>query len=575
MQLETIKRPSLLPSNEAGGMDGQLSSLEDLFSTADRRTFGIWEGKIRTYWADQWSFPDDLNRQADGHPKIGNLLQPELMVQSVVDQDLTHLEALRWISPVTWQSLLQASSKRQQDKLDIARGMMLSLPDDNLYRFDITKNEFDLFFKVAAETGELIDQAYFQQVKLADLPGGSAQTRLGKAGIFGNEFVYEKDNRVLAYRNVFGPYWPMVGDRLVTLSKWASSLDLPKHSNGLPSYLEQLGKAFLSTTASPGKTFKIWYKLVDLCRKLAQDGCPIIIIPPTTPMVAGEANKVDVELRFCLQTPETREWTGYLKKYQETAQKLSDKFESTGMYGKGMKKHRISSLIATIQPFAFGSGLHFKVRGEAGIGVIHIDNISDIALRTEFPLLKNLFDFDGLDEDEFVQKAIELVVTHENGHEVGTNLEKLGESNAIDVLDEYKAELVGMKIIYDGFDGRWINERQANNYLLTYISGLCNSIRKSGISGSSGERYYYSAAVILWALLKNGIIVRNGNGKYVLTDGKRGLDLLEESAEALLGEVYYNPKMTPEKAIKYVDDLKKEAEYPPLQEFLSRVRSGG
>jgi hypothetical protein len=560
------------------------SSLQDFFDKANRAVNEKWEIvflETINFKKEEWL--NEIPSTPDNQEMIRLLENPEILRTQIEMQQFGALENIRKIIPEAWKTLITFASERQLAKLTLTRHWSKELNSENFQKLGINKEELNLFLDAASIMGKYFDQAYIKQIELADLPTGSLKTSLG--GKQGAKFIYDLEDsegttNLKTYADVFPFEWPMIVKRFRDLANKTESLvqegKIFDSYQGLADYLRKLSEMYGSSETDLEKLPKQWEELNKMAVNLAQDGCPIMLVPEATPSVAGEANKVDVELRFGLQTNETQKLKRYFKIASNTAQNFNVQYQEA----LADKSRQIPEIVPNIQPFAFGPNLYWMTRGQSEPGFIflHQGPITEIASQREKPILDRTIEGFSLDEISYGKAAILETGLHEIAHAVtpkeDDNVDKrLGNSPEAAMLEELKAETVGIKILKETLDKSDPNYLETvKNQFFAKIGTLCDYLlNKSSEIGSSGERYYYAAITIFDLLLENEVL-KEKDEKYEVIDAEKGLELIANLGKNVIESFYANLKITPEEVKSYGSELRSKREKESIQRFLKNLK---
>ena len=242
------------------------------------------------------------------------LADPSILEGNVQQQQLGMLESLRGVAPDAWRTLVLAASERQLAAVVLLRKWLPDLTDQQFGKMGISRDELGLFLDASGWLGKYFDQAHVKQIELADAPGGSVKSPLGDRT--GAEYLYDvKPNpdsdqvALKSYGDVFAYEWPKIVKRLEALAAKTETMladeKLPASYRALPGYVRQIAHVYDSESVSPKNLEQLWRDLYAQGNALAVEGCPLMFIPQGCSTVAGEANKVDIEMRLGFQTKET------------------------------------------------------------------------------------------------------------------------------------------------------------------------------------------------------------------------------------------------------------------------------
>ncbi|MFA6416801.1 MAG: hypothetical protein WCW61_01265 [Patescibacteria group bacterium] len=567
-----------LPDQEA------INLAEDIFEVAQQEVNKTWESSVQTLinnkaesWKQSLSTTDSENKAA-----LDLLDNPEEFNKSFSLRQFGVLEILRTANPEAWRTLVVASSERQLASIAVMEHWLKNSNPENLqaicYKINLNPTELKLFVDTAAILGKYVDHAYVKQIELADLPGGSAPTKLKDEE--GAAYLYDlyKDPRsedidIKTYSDIFPYEWEKIQSRLEALSirtKLAvAKEELPDSYNLFADYLEKVGQVYGSKSIQPEVLDKEWENLYKMGKELNDSGCPIMIIPQGCSSVSGEAGKVDAEIRLGLKTKETREQEQEFSKFTGIAQEMINKNRDCLA-----KDYKVPDVKLNYQPWSFGPNLYWVTRGESGEDQIlsHTNAVREVAVTNELPLLKKVFKED-VDENKYSQAAVTETVLHEISHNVLDSEDKkvskrIGKSFEKGILDELKAETLGMKILYDSYQR---NELPHGIDIKTQLSAKLGANldylkNKSNQKASAGEPYYLCGATIFSSLIEKGLVISKGSG-YEINNPEACIKEIANLGEKVLS-FYTNMETKPADVKNYINELRKNSQGPIVQEFI-------
>lgn len=566
----------------------EIDNIEGLFSQA--------QNSIAERWSKSTS--ENLNQILKGFAEkvpeteewsnIKNLLtQPESIENQLRLQQFGVLEDLRKTAPEAWRALIMISSERQLATLTLMRRWAKELSPEQEEAIGLQKSEIKLYLDLAAILGKYVDQAYLKQIELADLPGGSETTKL--AGEKGAEYVYDiyrspesKDIDLKPYIEVFPYELPQIAKRFETLAGETERLlkqkELPDEYQALPQYLRKLAEVYGSREVDPAKLDSLWTNLTKDLATTVKSGCPIMILPQREGNVARDANKVDIEVRFGLRTPETKKIETAFDDYQAIAQELLDQNKD-----QLAEPYKIPKVVPNFQPFAFGPNDFWLTRGQEGRDIIltHTNPVIEVALAKEIPYLEKILG-EKIDSKSYAQGAITETALHETSHAIFSieddNIHKrLGVGTEINteaqMLDELKAETVAMKLISERIkrSPQPINETEIANHFYAKLGTVCDYLVNKSPNELSGMQYYYSGIAEIAELLKQGVL-QEKDGKYEVTDPQKGIEVLGNIGTEILEKIYTNPETKPENVKNYINQIIKEESSEAMQKFLQTLK---
>lgn len=580
-------RDNLTKSAEIDGWPStpeNLTTPEDLFENAKAAVTERWalaNGTILAAESEKWlgTIPD-----GEEFTTIKAILSdPELFEEKLRIKHFDVLEPLRKLNPEAWRTLLVASSERQLAEVVLLKRWIKDVPDVELGNVGLSREELLLFTDMAGIFGKFVDQVYIKQVELADAPGGSSETKLADAD--GSGFIYDpyisedSDDIVLkTYSEVFPFEWGRLSQRFIDVARKTTGLlqdgKLPSTYGMLPYYLQRLGEVYGSDITSLDGMDEMWEELYKDGRNLSDSECPLMIIAQGSASVAGEAEKVDAELRLGIRTKKTHILDTKTKSLQGYSQAIVDANIITLQ-----RNYDVADVIFNYQPFAFGPNLHGFTRGESTEGEIltHANAVEDVAAVSELPLLRKMIALAEIEPTDYLTAANIETALHEYGHEVIHTEDKkvkkrIGKSRDAIFLEELKGETVGMLVLKDALESGK-EDFNPDTQLLAKVGTLFDYVANKAQDGESGSDYYYLGTILLERMLSRGVLVAEG-GKYALTDGREGIGVLAGLGEEIL-ELYTSDQTTPAKVKEYVKNIKKVSDTDHVKELISRLQSTG
>jgi hypothetical protein len=576
-------RDSLKISNEEWPQAPEsFSGVEDLFSKAKAAVGERWRSKTLPLLAnkcEQWlsQIPD-----TDGNRKLRSILKNASLLDEKMEMNYYEAVAdLRSMIPEAWRTLLMASSERQLAEVALFRRWTRSLSEESAKKTGLSKPELELFADIPAFLGKYIDQGYLKQLEQADRPGGSSPSSF-PSEVRGADRIYDIQREEGG--NI--EHWPFVAAfpfELKGFSKLVLHLKskvegmlakglLPKNYTEMPVYLGRMAELYSSPEASPQVLADRWGKeLAEDANRLSREGCPMVLIPQSTAAVANDANKVDIELRLGLRTPQVEALEKEAGAIRKSAQSIADQ------YPQAVKEPaKIPSVTLTYQPFAFGPNLYWITRGESPEGKIlsHVNSVAEVAKRQEVPLLEKMFEVGKIDPEAYSEWAKMETILHELAHSIlakedETVSKRTGTVSESTLVEELKADSVNMlllkKVIEDG-EVRLDIENQFRAKLGAVCDYLANK------PDTQYGRYYFNAVKIAHDLLKAGAIEKIDSGKYAIRDARKGIDIVAGIGQEVLA-LYADLNTTPETVKAYADKMVALREDPMTQEFITAVRS--
>ncbi len=492
------------------------------------------------------------------------------------------LEGLKTSVPEAWRMLVMASSERQLAEITLARRWVAEAPKELFSKLKISHEELKLFVSVAADLGKYIDQAYLKQIHLTEMPGGMTKPMTAISDKPGAKYVYDVSNQngettTLSYSEVFSYEWSGLEKRFERIIQRVRLLlneeKLTPVYGQFVEYLEKMKQCYGSEQKDPDVLFKQWQELKKMADSLVSAGCPMVLIQQATPGATGDANKVDAEIRLGIVSPGITKMRDYLGKLQGEAQALLTENKAALA-----EDYNIAKVILTLQPFAFGPNLHWMCRGEEDRNTIltHTNAVRDVAEQREIPYLEKILGPSVIrDKKVYVTSAIVETAFHEMAHTVlskdDANVAKrVGTDNHI--LEEMKAEVVSFGILDRASSkGIKLDGLELRDQFLAKLGTNFDYLMNK--SGTSGERYYFSAVALVNLLLEKGILIENevGSPSYRIENPEKGIQVIAAFGNEVLN-YYKDDASTPEKAKAFVELQKAKADKPDVKKFIETLK---
>jgi len=563
----------------------RINATEDIFEAAKNKVNETWEGSVRTLIenkAEEWK--SGLSTD-DPEAKIALelLSNPEELSKNFSLRQFGVLEILRTVNPEAWCTLVMASSERQLASIAIMEHWLKYGDQENLQvicqKIDLSLEELKLFVDTAAILGKYIDHACVKQIELADLPGGSEETKLTNED--GAQYLYDlyknpksEDIDIKTYTDVFPYEWKKIISRLESLSTktrlTVKDGKLPDSYQGFADYLQKAAEVYGSESISPEVLDKDWDDLYSMGKRVDKAGCPIMLIPQGCSSTTGEAGKIDVELRLGLKTKKTKEQEGQFRPFTQTAQRMLDENRSSLS-----KDYKIPEASLNYQPWAFGPNLYWMTRGESEESQIlsHTNAVTEVAITKEIPLLKKIFKGEMIDDKKYSQAAVVETVLHETGHSVLDSEDKviskrIGKSFETGILEELKAETIGMKVLYETAQKEELPQGvDIKNQLLAKLGANLDYLKnKSNKKASEGESYYICGATIIGRLLERGLI-RQTNSSYEISDFEACVQEIISLSDEVFS-FYTNSAIKPSDVKDYIKGLRAKGQDSLLKDLI-------
>ncbi|MFA5022364.1 MAG: hypothetical protein WC508_04770 [Patescibacteria group bacterium] len=559
-----------------------INDTADLFTQAKEAVDQRWSQHVSQLIEQncaQWS--KDIPRTEETEEILKLLSNPALLEEKLKINQFTVLEGLREVAPQAWRSLVYAASERQLASVVLLNHWAESMSAESIQALGVNREELKLFLSAAGILGKYVDSAYVKQIELADQAGGKSKTALGDKT--GAGYVYDvyrskegNDIEVKPYTDVFPFEWPKIVTRFEGLAKRTEALlsegKLPESYQGLPAYLRQMANTYGSQDITPESLDEKWEDLYAACRELATSSCPIMLIPQGCDAVAGDAAKVDAELRLGFRTKKAIELEKYFDQFKQIAEQILSEVQTATK-----SPDEVPKVLLNYQPFAFGPNLYYFTPAESGEEIItsHTNAVEDLAMAVESPLVQKVFG-QKINTQQYRQAATLTTNLHELAHAILQNsksriIKRIGKSNEAWILEELKAEAVGAEILNRHLKSEK-SDLDPKTQFLTEMGVVCGYIaNNSKEKNTMGARYYYTGITIISRLLESGIIRKTGN-HYEIADPQAGIATIAQIGNEIL-QIYSDPEMTPKKATDFAKDLKAKENDAAVQDFLAVLKS--
>ncbi len=394
----------------------------------------------------------DTKENAESIHLLKNPQELEKMFQ--IGQLMT-LEQLRPVAPEAWRSLLLLASERQLASVALIEHWSRNIKEEQLKKMGLNREELKLMINFGGLFGKYIDHAYIKQIEFHDQPGGMEKTKLGSKK--GAEFLYDLYRQdkgeavdLVPYSEMFPQEFEKIAKYLLVLKnkveKLVAEKKLPAKYDKLPQYLASVSETYGSKETDLKKAYKLWTGLNAQCSELAQDGCPVMLV--TQECQGVHENKTDIELRYGQRTERALKMEKWFNKVRDYAQEYLNKIRDPKK-----EEFEIPKVLLNFQPFAFGPNLHFFTTAESGDEIIltHTNAVEDVANFIEMPLAEKVLGKIDVSEKKYRQGALISTAMHEIGHTVMSNEDdeirkRLGKDSSAWILEELKAETVGLKL---------------------------------------------------------------------------------------------------------------------------------
>jgi len=559
----------------------RVNSMDELFTKAEEVVHGNWQKHVselfnqhRTEWLKEVEGKEEYKELHD------ILSNDKLFEQKMRLFQLGPLEPLRTIAPDAWYKLLLAQSERQLAQIWLMNHWLKQQKEELPKSMKMTPDEVKLTLEIG-NLAKYFNVAFLKQTELADTPGGSSATPL--AGVQGADSLYEvyenptdEEYKLKTFGEVFKSEWGKIVEHLKRLSGKTADLitagKIPESYKGLPEHLNLVAEVYGSKEKDPEKIAEMWKELDKSCKALGDSGCPISIIGQAVAMVAGEANKVDVEFRVGLRNEKAQSLEGVMKTFHESAQSIVDAKADA-------LTERVTLPVpqVTRQIYSFGTDLIWETPADTRPEAtnIHYNTIAKEGMAMK-PILDQLLPENPITEKEYRDAFVLDTTLHELGHgilpvEDSNIVERVGTTSEADIMEELKAETASFVILRDAMKkGGDVNIRsQALAKMSVILDYLLN---KSSEEGGASERYYYTGIAIVQELLDQGAL-QEKNGVYSIKDPGQVVEIIAGMGDTIIKEYYENKDSNPERVTEKGRELRLAKLEPKVAAFLKAIQT--
>ncbi len=571
-------------------MPPTIERLEDFFTLARGLVTENWNKKVQPLLAEKaaaWAKILRENEDPEAAKLVVILENEAVLGEKFRIRQFGALEPMRTFLPEEWRELLLMSAERQMAEVTVQRNWLRSLKKDanaseiiKKWGFD-SVNEIDLLVDMAAELGKFVDHAFIKQTEMADAPGGSAESTLGTQD--GAKYIYDvqrdpKSDEVthLPYIEVFPYEFGALEKKMQTLANRVEAEvkagKLGAVYDKFAAYLRAVGEQFGSRKTDPKPLSVEWINLQKMMVALAEAGCPLMIVPQDNPGVAGDAEKVDVELRLGFISKENREIEPIIDYFRALADK---KLQSNQAFFD--KETHVPKLITNYQTVAYAPNLSWMTRGEDGRERIlaHNNAVLDVTTTMALPALRSVL-HDEITEAEFDRASILDNALHELGHQFTPKARydtkvkgRLGSGSHTRAIEEMKADTGNMKLLTLTMAEGNPHNINIRNQFMAKLGDICDYLKnKPSQVGVSGEFYFAAGLAMISRLIEKGVLVLEGD-KYRVSDAEAGVRALAELSDEV---VSFYTEGTPEKLKSYIDTVRAKKEDPAVAAFLTKLK---
>ena len=307
----------------------ETETVEDFFNAARATVTERWRTQVTPLieqLIERWLSAVPDNEDTQGLRTL--LSNQEVLDQKMAMQQMGAFEDLKNFSPEAWCTIMLLSSERQLAAVALTREWIQKMDEGNFEKFGLQKSEMETFIELAAVFGKYIDSAYVRQIEFAATPGGDktsplsqiekakaareeASSERGIDRIYDLQRSSESDEiDIKTYSEVFPDEWPKIVSRFRAIAEKirtnCTAEKLPQTYLRFANYLDKMAVTYGSASLSPEELYIEWQDLMRESQELAESEFPLMVVPQGCATVAGDANKVDVEIRLGMRTKETK-----------------------------------------------------------------------------------------------------------------------------------------------------------------------------------------------------------------------------------------------------------------------------
>jgi len=523
-------------------------------------------------WLDQLT----AEARAENPDVVESLTNPQKLEGMLCLKKLGALEPLRKLLPTAWETLIAVASERQLAQIALSKKWLNEMPDTAFAEMEFSRNELVLQNDLAALAGKLIDHGYLKQDEL-DKTFTEKEDDDKAAGVAGQKYIYSLpgQSQATSFKDVLPFELQRLQKDLEFLAKKTEGLQknnqLPESYLSLPAYLRQMAATYNSPEKDKNKLYQQWQNLYQANAELLKSGCPLVI----NPQEDNPFNVVGLEMRLGLCSPELKQLEQQSSNYSTAAYEIMQQIwkDRPNITNDPPAK---ADLFFSNQTYAFGPNVVGETMAESYHGqmFIHANAVETMAEQVELPLLHKMLPQEKIDQPTYIRQAILETARHELAHGILASddekvMAKVGESAATNVIEELKAETIGLKLVEQ--DLPQMPEAQAKQILLAKLGTLFNYLAtKTGEKNSEGEDYYLCGVKLTSRLLETGAMKMENNA-LTIVDAKAGLkDIIKIGDEIL--DIYQSPKTTPKTINNYVNQVRKIKNTAEFKDFLKVLK---
>lgn len=463
-----------------------------------------------------------------------------------------------------WREMVSSISDREIATIILAKNMIDRLPDSEISKLSLSRQEINLFLDISLGVQEAVDAAYINQMEIADTPEGKKTGP--NSTLSGYEYLYRD---AVPYIEVFEDEFTAL---VSTLYEFADRVGqetkdglLPPVYVHLAEYLNHLAFGFGSYEIDVSAIKNIWEKIDYEFIDLVNSGCPIILNPWGFII---EGNHIGIELMATLNLGASSKFYAFSKEYLALANNTLRVLDPD------------VELVPFIHQYVFTrNGDNLPWSGTAVAGNRHIvfyDNENENFAKNLYLTYYDSFVYGHTSLERFAYVRGINTIAHETGH-LAQSLDesmyqKMGAGLPLNKLEETKADCVSILLFLEKLTSTGSDiapEEFIEQYLIDYIDEMRAS-RGHETEDAYIVWYDFSSKVILENLFTCGAIAWHGN-KIQVVDGLKGLMSLADLGRSIL-VLYADPGFN-EAAIKqFVSDTENRiSQNQDVQRFIDKV----
>jgi len=291
--------------------------------------------------------------------------------------------------------------------------------------------------------------------------------------------------------------------------------------------------------------------------------------------VGGRKGRVEMEMRVGYRTQETEQMQSQIHACHQIGAAFVEEHKAAFA-----EPYVLPPAFVNLQPFCFGVGDYWAVRGQAGRQIIlsHSNAIEAVARQKQLPLARAMLT-NTIDNEAYVKAAVFDVANHEIAHatspRLDSNIGRRVDPNANDatILEELKAETLSIFLAKTAHKKGDVPRDVVEMFIAIRIADSADYIRsKSSEKGTTGERYFYPGLKILHTLLECGALVRDGE-KYRIADAQKGIEALAAIGENIPRQFHFNEQATMADVSAFSDEVRQLLDDGETKKFVEWLRA--